>query len=110
MTIEQQFVAFHKANPHVYESLCRLAREAKARGASKLGIKQLWEVMRWEMGIFTAEADYRLNNNYHSRYARLMMRDEDDLVDAFDTRVLRTESELFADEADLPDDAQLDMF
>lgn len=88
-SIQQRFVAFHAANPQVYETLVRLAREAIAAD-KKVGIGLLWEVMRWELLMKTSDSEYRLNNNYRSRYARLIGLQEPDLEDLFSIRRLRT--------------------
>lgn len=90
-TIEAAFRAFHAANPHVYTTLVRLAREAKAAGRARIGIGigMLWEVMRWHLYLETKGDEYQLNNNFRSRYARLLMEREAELAGLFETRVLR---------------------
>lgn len=89
---DAQFKAFHTNNPHVYALLVKLARAAKAKGARHLGMKNLYEVARWEHWMQTADftSDFKLNNNYTSRYARLIMQQEPDLRDLFETRKLTT--------------------
>jgi hypothetical protein len=89
-TIARRFAEFHASNPFVYETLVRLARFAKSKGRSRIGIGLLWERLRWELWIATdGDADYKLNNDFRSRYARLIMRQEEDLSDFFETRRLR---------------------
>jgi hypothetical protein len=91
-TFDRAFIEFHEKNPHVYAILCRLAREAVKAGRGKIGIGLLWEVMRWELFLQThdPESEFKLNNNYRSRYARLIMEKEPDLAGVFETRLLRT--------------------
>jgi hypothetical protein len=89
-TIGDRFMCFHAANPHVYTALVRLAREAKAAGAKKLGMKLLIERLRWEMMIETGGDPWRLNNIYTSRYARLIAVREVDLVGFFEMRELKS--------------------
>lgn len=81
MTNEEKFVQFHSENPQVYVELVRLAREARFKGKSRVGIKMLWEVVRWNLFISTVDSnsEFKLNNNYHSRYARMIMQLESDL-------------------------------
>lgn len=90
--LDQDFAQFHRDNPLVYDALVRLARQAKARGHERIGIKMLFEVVRWEMFLKTSDAasDFKLNNNYTSRYARLIMASEPDLAGIFFVRDLRT--------------------
>lgn len=83
-------IRFHLANPHVYDELVGMAREAKSHGATKLGIGQMFEVLRWNVGIQTDTWDFKLNNNYRAFYARLIMGEEPDLEDIFETRELRS--------------------
>lgn len=88
-SIERDFWEFHQRNPHVYVRLVELAREARAAGARKLGIAQLFEVLRWTHSVATRDwSDFKLNNNYRSYYARLIMQREPELDGIFETRQL----------------------
>lgn len=89
--IDEQFARFHADNPHVYDTLVRLAREAHAAGRNRIGIGMLWERLRWELLVTTTgDTAYRLNNNLRSRYARAIMANETDLAGIFETRELRS--------------------
>jgi hypothetical protein len=84
---EKKFLDFHEKNPQVYKVLLMLAREAVRRGRTKIGMKMLYERARWEFFLGTAGDDeYKLNNNYTAFYARLIMRENQDLRDVFETR------------------------
>jgi hypothetical protein len=88
-TIEERFRDFHERNPGVYSTLVRLAREAKAAGYTRIGIAMLYEVCRWQMLLGSdPNEDYKLNNDYRSHYARLIMANEPDLDGIFETRRL----------------------
>ena len=90
-SIQTRFERFHRRNPHVYYGLVTLARRAKAAGRDTIGIGQLFEVLRWEWsmsGLPDRHEYFKLNNNYRSRYARLIMEQEPDLEDIFATRGL----------------------
>lgn len=89
-SIQQDFERFHAANPHVYDELVRLARLYRARVGTFPGVKMLWEVARWNLALEIRAANvWKLNNDFTSRYARLMMDQEPDLADAFETRRLK---------------------
>ena len=90
MDIQTAFITFHRDNPNVYARLVSLARKARAHGRSQIGMKHLWEVLRWEMMFETNAPDFKLNNNFSSRYARLIMGQERDLAGFFETRKLRS--------------------
>lgn len=86
--IADAFTAFHAANPGVYKRLVKLAHQAKEKGHHQIGIGMLFEVLRWEQHLETADAasEFKLNNNYRSRYARLIMEQEPSLQGIFATR------------------------
>jgi hypothetical protein len=90
LTLEQRFEAFHAANPHVYASLRRLALDAARRG-KQVGIKMLFEVLRWEATLATDDpaSAYKLDNGYTSFYARRLMDNEPELAGFFETRTQR---------------------
>lgn len=87
--IEMAFRAFHQKNPDVYAKLVDLARRAKRAGKTNIGIGMLYEVVRWDYYLTTSDDDFKLNNNYRSRYARLIMDAEPDLAGIFHLRELR---------------------
>lgn len=87
-SIDEAFAAFHAENPHVYAELKMLAMRARRRGASRIGIGMLFEVLRWRRTLRTDGEDFKLNNNYRSRYAR-MLNAEPELAGCFETRELR---------------------
>lgn len=87
-TIDAAFQAFHEANPHVYEELRMLALRARRAGSERIGMKMLFEVVRWRHTLRTQGDDFKLNNNFTSRYARMLMQ-EPELADAFEIRGLR---------------------
>ena len=93
-SIETAFREFHADNPHVYDELVMLARRARSRGAVRIGIGMLFEVLRWRYTLRTVGDDFKLNNNYRSYYARLIMMREPDLAEIFETRQLHAGASL----------------
>ena len=90
-TIAEAFDDFHCANPHVYRNLRFLALQAVRAGRRKLGIKLLFERLRWEYFVNTAHADdFSLNNNYTAYYARMLMDNEPELAGMFETRIMKS--------------------
>jgi hypothetical protein len=73
-SLSQQFEDFHRANPSVYNSLSILTRQWLRSGRGHLGMKMLFEVLRWQTAMATDDphSDFKLNNNYTSRYARML--------------------------------------
>jgi hypothetical protein len=88
--LDRKFEEYHQANPQVYRELVQLAMQARRRGRRKIGIKMLFEVVRWNRFLQTADDEFKLNNNYHSRYARLLMQREPKLRGIFNLRELKS--------------------
>tara|TARA_A100001015_G_scaffold313061_1_gene419453 strand:+ start:267 stop:581 length:315 start_codon:yes stop_codon:yes gene_type:complete len=91
-TIRQRFYVFHTENPHVYRALVRLARELAGQGHRRLGMKMLFEVLRWQSMITTVNTDgsgFKLSNDYTAYYSRLIMSQEPDLQGIFKTKELQ---------------------
>lgn len=88
--LEEQFWEFHAANPDVYRQLRDLALDMSRRGIRRYGMKGLFEVLRWHHALRTHDPDgFKLNNNYTSFYARLLMDREVALVGFFELRTQR---------------------
>ena len=88
-TIQGRFDKYHDDHPEVYTELVRLARKACKAGKEQWGIGALCEVLRWETALRKPEGEaFKLNNNYRSRYARLIMEQEPDLATFFEVRTL----------------------
>lgn len=77
-SIDQQFAEFASANPHVFDELRRLAMAKLDAGATRIGMKALWEELRAALIRISDGGDggleYKLNNNYTALYARMLVR------------------------------------
>jgi hypothetical protein len=71
--IEDAFLEFHTANPHVYEALVKLVKRATKRGYKRWSTKGMFEVLRWETSLKTSTEPWKLNNNYTALYARMLV-------------------------------------
>jgi hypothetical protein len=89
-TIDEQFRDFHEANPHVFNNLRTLALRLKQQGRTRIGMKMLFEVLRYQYLVHTEGDSFRLNNNYTSRYTRLLCEKEPSLDGLFEKRSLRS--------------------
>lgn len=86
LVMESRFEEFHRQHPHVYQELVRLARQAVSAGRRRLGIRMLWERLRWTLYVERKGDDYKLNDHLTAPYSRLIMRQEPDLRGLFETR------------------------
>lgn len=87
-SIQRKFEEFHRDNPQVYDRLVHLTRGLVMRGHQRVGMKMLWEVVRWDSMLSTNGVPWKLNNNFSSRYARLIEEREPDLHGVFEKREL----------------------
>lgn len=90
-TIAERFAEFHAAHPEVYQELVELARARVRSGRRRVGIKALWEVARWNLELRCDDGEFKLNNSFTASYARLIMSQEADLADIFETRERRAQ-------------------
>ncbi|MDX2908209.1 hypothetical protein [Streptomyces griseiscabiei] len=68
-TITQQFHAFDAGHPWVYRALEQLVVQRLATGATRVGMKALFEALRWRH----PHGVKGLNNNYTALYARRLL-------------------------------------
>lgn len=88
--LDLAFQKFDRENPAVYRELVKLAFQAHDRGRTKIGMKMLFEVVRWHRTLHTNDPKFKLNNNYTSRYARKIMDAYPELDGLFETRGLKS--------------------
>lgn len=88
-TLESDFINFHNDNPIVYLDLLGLAMELSRHGHRKIGMKMLFEVLRWRSMLRTTGDRFKLNNNYTAYYARLIEHRVPEMRGVFDTRRMR---------------------
>jgi hypothetical protein len=88
LTVGERFDLFHAANPHVADTLEALAAQWLVRH-NRVGMKALYEQARWETGIQTTGDVWRLNNDFTSRYARLLIDRRPEWATCIQTRELR---------------------
>jgi tRNA A37 threonylcarbamoyladenosine biosynthesis protein TsaE len=74
MTIDQQFAAFDANHPDVYRLFVQFAHELAEHGLKKYSADAILHRIRWHY-VTSASAilegrEFKINNNYSSRYAR----------------------------------------
>jgi hypothetical protein len=93
--IDAKFWEYHKNNPIVFKAFKRFAEEVKRRGFDTYSAKAIFERVRWHISFETISEDgFKLNNNYTSRYARLLVLEVPEFDGFFRTRTLKTASKL----------------
>lgn len=91
-TIAERFDAFHQANAWVLDALEQMTADLIRRGRHRVGMKMLVEVIRWNYARHTStqnSGDFKVNNDFTSRYARLILDRHPEWHGVFETRELR---------------------
>ncbi|AWK09609.1 hypothetical protein DDQ41_12515 [Streptomyces spongiicola] len=89
-TLDKRFDDFHASHPWILEALEELTAEWIEGGGERIGVKALFEKLRWSSPRIASSEPFRLNNNFTSRYARLLCARHPEWASVFQLRSLRT--------------------
>ncbi len=91
MTIQTAFEKFHQENPLIFELFTKYAQEVKDIGFSHYSAKAVFERVRWHVAIKTVSTTdkFKLNNNFTSRYARMLITMDSTFDGFFRNRTLK---------------------
>jgi len=87
-----KFWEHHRNNPHVYKALKKIIFRAIEKGYKHFSIDMAYQILRWETGVTSDDADYKLNNNFRSFYGRLFVLDYPQYSDLFSFRKSKSNS------------------
>ena len=90
-SIWRRWWRWHCEHPEVMDYLVKLVREVKRRGFKRYGMQSLFERLRWHFHIEKGIEDFKLNNDFASRYARALMKHRPELEGFFEVRALKAE-------------------
>ncbi len=90
-TLQEKFEEYHVENPHVLSLLVEFTSEIKKSGRKHYGIGAVFERIRWHVDIETDNDPFKLNNNYRSRYVRLLEREHPEFEGFYRKRTLLAE-------------------
>lgn len=71
MTHLTSFIAFHRANPRVWELFQSFAKQAIASGRDHYSSDAVLHRIRWHTTVETTGPVFKINDHYSSLYARL---------------------------------------
>ncbi len=91
LSIDEDFREFDRAHPEVFRLFAKYAEDIRSRGFDRYSADAILHRIRWWHHIERGDRDFAVNNNYSSRYARLLMDTDDRFAGFFETRVLRSE-------------------
>ena len=90
LSLDERFERWARENPGIVEHFLRYARELKGSGVRHYGIKSIAERVRWHVRVESRDQDFKINNNYVSRLARLLVKRDPSLEGLFETRRLHS--------------------
>lgn len=90
-SIDQRWAEFHQANPHVLDEMLRLARARVASGATRIGVKALWEELRSWLQV-TGKGEYKLNNSFTAPAARALIERDPSLASVIELRTRKAKT------------------
>jgi hypothetical protein len=85
-SIADRFQLFTICNPHIYAMIRKIALDLKLTGHRRMGMKAIFERLRWLYAIQTKGDVFKLNNSFTSHYSRLLMEQEPELAGFFELR------------------------
>jgi hypothetical protein len=91
-TIQERFEDFHARHPEVYEQIVHYAMMVKRAGHLRYSIDACIQRVRWHFQFeHSSRFDFKINDHFSSRYARLVMDREPSLEGFFETRGLKAD-------------------
>ena len=90
----KRFERFHAENPHIYRHIVQACRKLKERGWRHYSVRAIWNVIRFRYDVQTTAHDFKLNDHYTPFYARLIMKNEVDLVGFFEIRRAKADRDI----------------
>lgn len=88
LTIQERHEAWIAVNGWVLDVMETLVARWLSAGHSRVGVKQMWEVIRFEYGATTGDT-FKANNNWTSRVARSLIERRPEWAEVIETRELR---------------------
>lgn len=88
-SIDAEFRAFDRSNPEVFRMYRDLAEKIRAQGWTRYSSDAILHRIRWHYHVEQGNRDWKLNDHYTSRYARLLMDVDPSFRGFFETRRLR---------------------
>lgn len=90
-SIDEAFIDFHKKNPKVWETFLEQTLRAIRLKRTKISAKHLLGYIRWHVSLqINSKDEFKINDAYTSRYARMFAKKYPQHQDIFNYRDLRS--------------------
>lgn len=87
--IREEFEAFDREHPEVYERFCDLVQQLRTRGHKHYSADGILHVIRFHTSVnpkYADRGDFKINNNFTALYARKWQASHPACRDFFETR------------------------
>lgn len=74
-SIMARYQAWDAANPTFYDRFKEYTLELINAGVTNFGVRLVWERLRWDSLLSTTGDEYKMNDHFHTIYARRFMDD-----------------------------------
>lgn len=91
-SIDDRFRASDREHPEVFRLFREYAERIRAKGHERYSADAILHRIRWHYHIERGERDFAINNDFASRYSRLLMTVDPSFAGFFETRELREPS------------------
>lgn len=89
-SIDERFREFDRENPHVFRLFERFAREVREAGHTRYSADAILHRIRWHCNVEIRSHDFKINDHFSSRYARLLVETDQSFANFFEFRRLRS--------------------
>lgn len=84
------FEEYDQEHPKIYELFKKFAIQLMANGKKHYGAKSIMERIRWHFDVDERGDDFKINNNYTSRYVRKLIAEHPMFENFFFLRELKS--------------------
>lgn len=88
-TIDDRFAAFHAEHPEVFDMFRTYANQLRASGWTRYSSDAIQHRIRWHRHVEQGDRDFKLNDHFTSRYARMLIESDPSFAGFFELRRLK---------------------
>jgi len=88
--LDLAFAQYHAHNPQIYQLFKQFAFKVKNAGFKKYSARTIFHRIRWHIEVDTKGDPFKINNNFSSRYARMLIDEFPEFEGFFELRRLKS--------------------
>ncbi len=90
LEVLERFKRYHRENPDVYIEFKQFAQQMRNAGRSRYSAEAIINAIRWHRDLKTTGDVFKINNDFKSIYARLLIYYHPEFADFFQLRCIRS--------------------